>query len=565
MKRSKASALLGASICLLAMTLMACAPQTGRDASTTGGDMAQTGSDEATGFQSTFTYDPTGPVVRVLEDGTLVQRTPNMHVRVNENGVNWSDYNVQFLAGDTRGCGACHEDLAATLQAIPNYEHLLVNEGVPTELTIQQCRLCHYQGNSHDSIGQVIHATHNIDLDGDGKTNATCFNCHSSVSTSPTVDSLDSMPLWDDVKHKEFRGITDVADVEGEFASDQTTLTTADQHFNLWWLDDSEETAGDVNRNHAKNGDPLDEELFNNWEIAISGEVQQETSFKLVDLINEGLSETRVMKKHCAMNPMGGSMIENSEVTGIPVRAILDKVSLKDTAHSFNFINADGSDGLGLYASYGMQEFDGLDPILVYEVNGERLSWDDGYPLQVWLNGMGGNSYIKGTCEIVFSDKEVAQKPEGDRNPPAEGVAKGMDKPNVGIFHVVEGQCVQAGEAFTFEGYADAFDETITAVEFSMDQGETWTTYEVPSANNQAWVHWTWTWQVPESSRPEAQGWQGGVTSETEVDGSADTAYVLQVRAVTNTGRVSPCPIEVMINAKGDLEQFRAQVTGEEA
>ena len=43
------------------------------------------------------------PEVRVLEDGSIIQRTPNMPARGNPNGTTWTNYNMDFLQADERG------------------------------------------------------------------------------------------------------------------------------------------------------------------------------------------------------------------------------------------------------------------------------------------------------------------------------------------------------------------------------------------------------------------------------------------------------------------------------
>lgn len=48
---------------------------------------------------------------------------------------------------------------------------------------------------------------------------------------------------------------------------------------------------------------------------------------------------------------------------------------------------------------------------------------------------------------------------------------------------------VPVGAATVFEGYADNLGSPIAALEFYLDGGETWTSYEV-SASTDRWVHW---------------------------------------------------------------------------
>ncbi|MFR3091797.1 MAG: hypothetical protein ACLTMP_08830 [Eggerthella lenta] len=48
-----------------------------------------------------------------------------------------------------------------------------------------------------------------------------------------------------------------------------------------------------------------------------------------------------------------------------------------------------------------------------------------------------------------------------------------INKPNATVLKVPEGMIIETGKPFTFEGYADAYDEAVVKLEFSMDNGKT--------------------------------------------------------------------------------------------
>lgn len=78
-------------------------------------------------------------------------------------------------------------------------------------------------------------------------------------------------------------------------------------------------------------------------------------------------------------------------------------------------------------------------------------------------------------------------------------------------------QELDLGQTITLEGYADDFDKSIVAMEFSLDGGETWTSHNVSDTTADLWVHWTY------SFTPEERG-----------------AYQLKVRSVNERGQASP-------------------------
>lgn len=75
----------------------------------------------------------------------------------------------------------------------------------------------------------------------------------------------------------------------------------------------------------------------------------------------------------------------------------------------------------------------------------------------------------------------------------------------------------KAGDLLEFSGSAYDFGHSITAIQFSLNNGETWTTYETPGTNDYQNLNWKFQFSI------EDPGF-----------------YVLRVRSVNDAGRVSP-------------------------
>ena len=78
---------------------------------------------------------------------------------------------------------------------------------------------------------------------------------------------------------------------------------------------------------------------------------------------------------------------------------------------------------------------------------------------------------------------------------------------------------VEVGRPVRFAGYAEDYGVPIVAVQFSLDDGENWTDYDVCGSTGDRWVHWTFEYT------PEAPG-----------------TYCLLVRSVNERGEVGPEP-----------------------
>lgn len=76
---------------------------------------------------------------------------------------------------------------------------------------------------------------------------------------------------------------------------------------------------------------------------------------------------------------------------------------------------------------------------------------------------------------------------------------------------------VSVGKRVTFSGYAEDYGRRIVSVQFSLDDGEHWTTYDVSDSIDELWVHWTFSYT------PERPG-----------------LYRLLVRSVNDAGAASP-------------------------
>ena len=214
------------------------------------------------------------------------------------------------------------------------------------------------------------------------------------------------------------------------------------------------------------------------------------------------------------------------EITGIPLRWLLEQGGkIDDKATGVEFLRVDE----GSFRCVRMDRID--DVYLVYKIGGEYLDGGRGFPVLNWYEAVDAQSNVK---QIVgyrvtdldwdYYDKRI---PCGWMNDQG-----GYDnKPNATILNVPEGLLIETGKPHTFEGYADAFNERIVSVEFSMDDGATWTKYDLGETDVKKWIYWNWTW-TPES----------------------DGSYVLTVRATSESGLVSTTLHEVMVTAKSNLE-----------
>ncbi|WP_169304482.1 molybdopterin-dependent oxidoreductase [Slackia heliotrinireducens] len=471
------------------------------------------------------------PEVITLEDGTQVQRVPDS----GEVGIyhgSPSVYNLMYLNAENRGCDSCHTDgLADLVENDLSLTHYKIDFGLGTVKNVSDCLRCHElapETAPAHSFGNLMHGIHQGE-----KFNGDCMSCHMA-----TADGT-GMQLWDEEKYSILHGINAIANVEGNFSYDQDKLGGD----SAGWTTHSE-TATVPEQNEVgpmSGGEPTDE-MFDNWEISVTGMVDHPYTITMKEVLEEAPVEHFTSKLQCIINTVGGEEIGNFEVTGVPISWFLEKAGVQSDATG---VIPHASDLYEWGYGYNLEDLAEDGGWIVWEINGERLSNIEGFPVRVWVPLNGASNSVRWVTELEVTDQEVYQDfgayindyidEEGNHHyggtvgdfGSGESDAVWGNKPSMAICNIHEGQIIPVGEEFVFEGYADALDEQVIAVEFSMDNGETWTRYDTSDSDKTKWVYWYF-----------------GFTPETE------GAYVLSVRAISDVTGEPVYVDKVMVNAK---------------
>ena len=414
------------------------------------------------------------PARFVDRNGFTVQRTP----------ADGEAYNITYLDADNRGCNSCHT-LENALMSLPTY-HRLIFFGYATEQTYENCVACHSDSYSGRSLADPIHTLHmnSAAFTADG---GTCQSCH---YINPATNSFE---LWDEVKYDVLKGLTPVdADTAAlGITYDQTTITPAENRYfktiidepSTWLTDDSD----------------VDQSIFDNWVISIDGDCANPVEMTLPEMVEQFGTVTQVMKNDCTVNGVGQATIMQCEVTGIPVSAIIEYAQPNEGANILSPISSDGYN----YAQMSLDWLVENDAIIVTEMDGEPLPNSQGYPCQIWVNRTSGGNFVKRISNLTFmtlpEDQLDAQLYVGEFTDNRTGIA--YSKPNAGVLNYPSGVVLSGDEAATvhLEGFADAWDEPIAKIEFSLDQGATWTTVETPDNDADYWTYWRLDFAPPQA------------------------------------------------------------------
>jgi len=140
-------------------------------------------------------------------------------------------------------------------------------------------------------------------------------------------------------------------------------------------------------------GDPgVDIENFN---LVINGEIENEVTYSLADF--KALpSTTFIATLQCVEGPSS-----TAEFTGVLVSDLLDLAVIDETAHDVIFYGLDGYS-----SSLTVEEVYNGTILLAYEMNGEPLPPETGYPLRIVAPGHLGYKWVQWVYEIKVTTED---------------------------------------------------------------------------------------------------------------------------------------------------------------
>jgi DMSO/TMAO reductase YedYZ molybdopterin-dependent catalytic subunit len=303
------------------------------------------------------------------------------------------------------------------------------------------------------------------------------------------------------------------------------------------------------------------------WRLELGGAVDRPRSLSIEDL-RALPSATRAVTLECAGNgrallaprpvsqPWLREAVGTAEWTGVPLRVLLEQAGLGDDVVEVLFTGLDRGVEGGVEQDYErslpVSEALGDDALLAYELNGEPLPVQHGFPLRLVIAGWYGMAHVKwlGAITALTEPFEGYQQAVGYRMYDAEGAAGApvtrmlprslTVPPGVPDFMTRErlveaGPCVLTGRAWSGWG-------AVTRVEVSVDGGETWEDARLGEPmGERAWRGWSYAWDA------------------------APGAYTISSRATDAAGNTQPAEPPWNLKGYANNEIERVPVTVREA
>jgi len=221
-----------------------------------------------------------------------------------------------------------------------------------------------------------------------------------------------------------------------------------------------------------------------NWRLTIAGMVDQPLGFDLAELAAMDQVEEYVTLS-CVSNEVGGDLVGNARWRGVRLTELLERAGVQAGATQVVGRSVDG-----WTAGFPTEVvFDGREPLLALEMNGEPLPPNHGFPARLVVPGLYG--YVSATKWL--KEIELTRWEDFDGYWIPRGWSKeGPIKTQSRIDLPVDGKQFALGE-LVVAGVAWAPIKGIERVEVRLDQGP-WipTTLSTP-LSSKAWVQWTTT------------------------------------------------------------------------
>jgi DMSO/TMAO reductase YedYZ molybdopterin-dependent catalytic subunit len=212
------------------------------------------------------------------------------------------------------------------------------------------------------------------------------------------------------------------------------------------------------------------------WSLTIDGLVERPLRLTLDDLLALPRSDV-FMTRQCISNPVGGNMISTALMSGVPLRALLERAGVRPGAQEAIFYGRDG------YSESIRLDYGAAHGLICYGMNGEGLPAVHGAPVRVEMPGLYGFKSLKwlDRIEIVDYHYVAIWEAQGWTSNP---VVKTMSRVDVVQRTTNDTGSLVAGIAF-------AGLRGIRAVEVRINDGD-WlpATLHTPPLSELTWVQW---------------------------------------------------------------------------
>ena len=223
------------------------------------------------------------------------------------------------------------------------------------------------------------------------------------------------------------------------------------------------------------------------WSLTINGLVSRPLTLTLDEV--RALSAVEIMRTlECIGNPVGGPLIGNAVWKGTYLKPLLDEVGIQSSAIRIKFEAADG-----YHTAVDLKFIDDPRSFLAYEMNGEPLSPEHGFPLRLFFPGSYGQKMPKWVTRLELIDYAHAGYWEGHGWSDTAQVKTNsiIDEPHTGA--------MLATGTIPIYGVAYAGQRDIVNVDVKIGDDEWREAQLLHGPTNEVWTQWSLDWTPPQT------------------------------------------------------------------
>lgn len=223
------------------------------------------------------------------------------------------------------------------------------------------------------------------------------------------------------------------------------------------------------------------------WSFTMDGLVKNPLHFTYDQLRALPPYET-ILTLQCISNPVGGRYIGNARWAGTLLKPLIERAAPLPEAKYAVFYAAEG-----YTTGHPLERFDDPANFLAYDMNGEPLRREHGFPLRVLMPGRYGMKMPKWLTRIEFVNKEYLGFWEW------QGWSNTGDRHTQAVVDDPHNLAKIQGGTFVVTGYALGDKSGVSKVEISTDGGSHWQQVDIFSNPNpsQVWALWKYVWKTP--------------------------------------------------------------------
>lgn len=289
------------------------------------------------------------------------------------------------------------------------------------------------------------------------------------------------------------------------------------------------------------------------WRLTIGGLVDRPMTLTLADLRSRPRHE-EIVTLECSGNsafPFNKGLVGNAAWAGTPLAALLADAGVQDAGSEVVFWGADAGEQTWrditvtehFARSMSLADATSADNLLAYEMNGEPLPPEHGFPLRLIAPGWYGVANVKWLTRIEVTDHRyaghfMARDYVTIREEERDGETV-WTFATVGPGRLKSAPAKVTRQGDRYEVMGAAWGAPIASVEVSID-GEAWQPADlVPNDGGDfAWTFWTFDWGTP-----------------------APGEHTVASRAVAADGEVQPAPDDPLLADKATFWEANGIIT----